>query len=215
MIVHRLDYATSGLIVFARHVSVLKALHEQFRQKRVKKNYKAIVCRGNFHPSSRSQAVDGRGAHTMPALEGEISLPILRDAQRGPPFHCAKDVEGVGKPSLTIWRVHAMRTGQMPLEMTDMDQTGPRPYEDEPTTYVDHTLALLSMEPRTGRTHQLRIHAADCGMPICGDPFYAPLPVTALAPRLLLHAENLVLTHPVTGKPMSFHAQAPFRLRSA
>lgn len=62
--------------------------------------------------------------------------------------------------------------------------------------------------PKTGRTHQLRVHAAHAqglATPIVGDRLYG-VPTT----RLLLHAESLVLTHPVTGERLEVVAAAPF-----
>ena len=63
--------------------------------------------------------------------------------------------------------------------------------------------------PKTGRSHQLRVHALALGHPILGDPFYA----TGAArdfPRLMLHSEELRLRHPDGGEGMKFRANAPF-----
>jgi len=68
----------------------------------------------------------------------------------------------------------------------------------------------LRFVPRTGRTHQLRVHAADprgLGCPILGDRLYGD---AAAAPRLLLHAELLGLRHPVSEAPLFFRSPAPF-----
>lgn len=64
----------------------------------------------------------------------------------------------------------------------------------------------LSARPETGRTHQIRVHAAAQGCPILGDTLYGG----RNAPRLCLHAERLSFTHPATGKPLDFHAPADF-----
>jgi 23S rRNA-/tRNA-specific pseudouridylate synthase len=61
---------------------------------------------------------------------------------------------------------------------------------------------LLRALPRTGRTHQIRIHAAAAGSPILGDSLYAPgteTSATWAAPRLMLHARALTFAHPVRG----------------
>ena len=60
--------------------------------------------------------------------------------------------------------------------------------------------------PRTGRTHQIRIHAAALGMPIRGDTLYGG----SNAPRLFLHAESLAFAHPATGVAMEFHEPPAF-----
>jgi 23S rRNA (cytosine1962-C5)-methyltransferase len=67
-------------------------------------------------------------------------------------------------------------------------------------------LHVLQVEPLTGRTHQIRVHAAEKGFPILGDILYGG----TTAPRLYLHACELALEHPATGKPISFHAPPDF-----
>jgi 23S rRNA pseudouridine1911/1915/1917 synthase len=80
---------------------------------------------------------------------------------------------------------------------------------------------LLEMEPVTGRTNQLRIHAAHAGHPIVGDPEfgrdvmaerYAALAEAAPAHRLFLHAAHLAFRHPVTGDWLSFTSPLPVEL---
>ena len=86
-----------------------------------------------------------------------------------------------GRPAQTDWRV--VRAGD--------DETRVRLY------------------PKTGRSHQLRVHMLALGHPILGDPFYA----TGAArdyPRLMLHAETLKLRHPDGGVWMTFSVKCPF-----
>ena len=64
--------------------------------------------------------------------------------------------------------------------------------------------------PVTGRTHQLRVHLQYIGHPMLGDPLYADADVQARSPRLLLHASELALTHPVSGLALHWHSPAPF-----
>lgn len=67
----------------------------------------------------------------------------------------------------------------------------------------------VHLTPVTGRTHQLRVHMAETGHAILGDPHYA----TGAAqdhPRLMLHAETLRIRHPDTGRSMTFTAPVPF-----
>ncbi|MDP3762309.1 MAG: pseudouridine synthase [Ramlibacter sp.] len=91
------------------------------------------------------------------------------------------DREG-GKPSQTRWRVLA---------------------HDDGSTRVE-------LEPLTGRSHQLRVHLQSLGHAILGDTLYAPPQAQAAAPRLLLHATGLRMTHPVTGEALAFASTAPF-----
>ena len=71
------------------------------------------------------------------------------------------------------------------------------------------TETRMRLVPETGRTHQLRVHMAAIGHPILGDPLYAG-GRAADHPRLMLHAERLAFSHPVTGAPLSFSAPCPF-----
>lgn len=67
----------------------------------------------------------------------------------------------------------------------------------------------VRLAPKTGRSHQLRVHMQSLGHPILGDPLYA----TGAArdfPRLMLHSEDLRLRHPDGGRGMQFRAPVPF-----
>ena len=67
----------------------------------------------------------------------------------------------------------------------------------------------VRLMPRTGRTHQLRVHMLALGHVILGDTIYATGPARDHA-RLMLHAEELRLNHPETGRGMTFRAPVPF-----
>lgn len=69
--------------------------------------------------------------------------------------------------------------------------------------------ARVRLMPRTGRSHQLRVHMMALGHPILGDPFYADGPARNFE-RLMLHSEELRIKHPETGQSMRFRAKAPF-----
>lgn len=86
-----------------------------------------------------------------------------------------------GKPAQTDWRV---------VRATDEE-------------------TRVRLFPLTGRSHQLRVHMAELGHPILGDPLYAT-GAAADHPRLMLHAESLRLRHPDSGLPLSFSQPAPF-----
>jgi RluA family pseudouridine synthase len=72
--------------------------------------------------------------------------------------------------------------------------------------------SLVELKPRTGRTHQLRIHMAHIGTPILGDPVYNPK--SPKADRMYLHATSLEITIP-EGKRMTFEAPLPESFRNA
>lgn len=67
----------------------------------------------------------------------------------------------------------------------------------------------VRLTPRTGRSHQLRVHMLALGHVILGDPLYAE-GADAAYPRLMLHSEELRINHPDSGKGMAFRAKAPF-----
>jgi 23S rRNA pseudouridine1911/1915/1917 synthase len=72
--------------------------------------------------------------------------------------------------------------------------------------------ALLRCQIFTGRTHQIRVHLKSLGHPILGDEIYGWKPDARLAKqpeRVMLHAEHLVLTHPISGKEMELRAPLP------
>lgn len=72
---------------------------------------------------------------------------------------------------------------------------------------------LVELRPRTGRTHQIRVHLAALGHPVLGDPTYGGRKVKALGqvtiPRVMLHARTLGFVHPSTGRPLEFTAPRP------
>ncbi|MFB6285481.1 MAG: RluA family pseudouridine synthase [Candidatus Bipolaricaulia bacterium] len=76
-------------------------------------------------------------------------------------------------------------------------------------TFGDRT--LVAAFPRTGRTHQIRVHLAAIGHPVVGDPLYGR---SVNGETLMLHAWRLALDHPATGERMAFTAALPPRFRS-
>jgi 23S rRNA (cytosine1962-C5)-methyltransferase len=73
---------------------------------------------------------------------------------------------------------------------------------------VDGSGTILEAEPVTGRTHQIRVHAAESGFPIMGDALYGG----TSAERLHLHSERLTLKHPASGKELAFEAPVDFSI---
>jgi 23S rRNA pseudouridine1911/1915/1917 synthase len=76
------------------------------------------------------------------------------------------------------------------------------------------TTALLRVVLDTGRTHQIRVHLAAIGHPICGDPQYGTAGELGLS-RQFLHAARLAFEHPVTGEPVDVTSPLPDDLLSA
>jgi len=97
-----------------------------------------------------------------------------------PPRHMIDSVNG--RPACTAWRL--------------IKSVGDR--------------GRLDVRPLTGRSHQIRLHLATIGHPILGDNLYAHAEALAMSQRLLLHAEQLSLTHPVDGRPRTWTSPCPF-----
>ncbi len=95
-----------------------------------------------------------------------------------------------------------------PRQHVDFETGKPAETEWRRVRIEDGTTRVHLM-PKTGRSHQLRVHMKEIGHPILGDPFYATGPARAF-PRLMLHAESLKLRHPDGGKGLSFRVKAPF-----
>ncbi|UWQ22354.1 RluA family pseudouridine synthase [Jannaschia sp. W003] len=74
---------------------------------------------------------------------------------------------------------------------------------------VEGGTTRMRLVPRTGRSHQLRVHMREIGHPILGDPFYADGPARDFD-RLMLHAEGLKFAHPITDKVMRLEVPPPF-----
>ena len=88
-------------------------------------------------------------------------------------------------------------------------ETGRPAQTDWRVVRVGNGETRVRLMPLTGRSHQLRVHMAELGHPILGDPLYATGAARA-HPRLMLHAESLRFRHPDTGVTQTFSAPCPF-----
>lgn len=95
-----------------------------------------------------------------------------------------------------------------PLQMV-CHETGKPAQTDWRVQRYEEAATRVKLSPKTGRSHQLRVHMLSLGHPILGDPFYAS-GAALEAERMMLHAEELKLRHPDGGQWMSFRAKAPF-----
>ena len=82
---------------------------------------------------------------------------------------------------------------------------------DFSTVEVFRDMYWLSARPKTGRTHQIRVHTSEAQIPILGDPLYFPEKISTFltVPRLMLHAAELQFIHPITGKTLKCNAPLP------
>ena len=95
-----------------------------------------------------------------------------------------------------------------PLQKVD-HETGRPAVTDWRVLKSGETETRVRLSPRTGRSHQLRVHMLALGHPILGDPFYATGPARD-HPRLMLHSETLQIRHPDGGRGLRVTARAPF-----
>jgi len=143
-IVHRLDKDTSGVIIAAWDEEAQAFLCEQFKSRRVRKTYAAIV-RGV--PKEKN---------------GRIETFIARDSKDRKRFAVCER----GKTALTFYKV--IKSWQ--------------------------NYSLLFLRPRTGRTHQLRVHLRHIGHPVLGDPLYGGSDKIFPDATLMLHSRDLAIT---------------------
>ena len=75
---------------------------------------------------------------------------------------------------------------------------------------VQEECSFLALYPKTGRTHQLRVHLSEMGHPILGDFDYGRRFYCSFTPRRqLLHAASIHLAHPISGKPLTLKSPLP------
>lgn len=96
-----------------------------------------------------------------------------------------------------------------PKQMVDHD-TGKAAQTDWRVLRQSDEESRVRLMPKTGRSHQLRVHMLALGHPILGDPLYAEGPARDDFDRLMLHSEELRLKHPDGGRGMGFRAKVPF-----
>jgi len=89
-------------------------------------------------------------------------------------------------------------------------ETGKNAHTDYRVMRYSETETRVRLTPRTGRSHQLRVHMRALGHPILGDPFYASGAALTDHERLMLHSEELRVKHPDGGATHKFRAKAPF-----
>ncbi|RME95366.1 MAG: hypothetical protein D6766_03460 [Verrucomicrobia bacterium] len=155
-ILHRLDQATSGLLVFGKTPRANRSLTRQFAEGRVRKRYLLLTDR--------------------PPL-GEPRVIRQAIVRAGPRYQVAEPAAG-GQPAETRFEP-AGREGRW---------------------------TRLAAEPRTGRTHQIRVHAAWAGFPILGDTLYGGSPFG----RVCLHAAELAFRHPADDREVRFRSEPDF-----
>jgi len=160
-IVHRLDKETSGIIIAAYNEETHAFLSQQFKERKTRKNYIAIVC-------------------GMPKeKKGRIETFIARDPKNRKRFAVSPN----GRTALTFYKV--IKNWQ--------------------------NYSLLLLRPKTGRTHQLRVHLKYIGCPILGDAVYGHSDNRFPEASLMLHSKSLAITLPDETEPRIFSSPVPER----
>jgi tRNA pseudouridine32 synthase/23S rRNA pseudouridine746 synthase len=193
LVVHRLDMATSGLLLFARGAKMQSLLSRMFRERAVQKRYVAVVA-GKLEsayiqrppsPPYQSFSKEQRGEYT-PSLWDEVEVKKMREG-------CWDEID---LPLVCDWI-------NRPRQKVDYESGKPSLTRYRPLMHdVNADSSRVELEPVTGRTHQLRVHMAAIGHPILGDALYGG-GAGGRAERLLLHASLLSFAHPLSGGPLS------------
>jgi 23S rRNA pseudouridine1911/1915/1917 synthase len=160
-IAHRLDKDTSGVIIAAYDDEALAFLAEQFKSRKAKKTYIAIV---SGIPKEK---------------KGRIETFIARDPKDRKRF----TVSARGRASLTLYSVIKTWNGH----------------------------SLLFLRPKTGRTHQIRVHLRHLGHPVMGDAIYGFTDPVFPNASLMLHSRSLAITLPDESERRVFKAPLPDR----
>lgn len=166
LVVHRLDQATSGLVLMARHPAAQRALSLAFEQRQVHKRYQAVVhgCLGDA--PSDGQDSERLAWHT-------IDLPIAADWERRP---LRVIDQALGKPSATRWRALRFNTARHTTRIELQPVTGRTHQLRVHMAAIGHAIlgdalyadaAVQAMAPR------LLLHASHLAFahPVTGEPF--------------------------------------------
>lgn len=197
-IAHRLDKETSGILLLAKHPAALLACMAQFKERTVQKTYTALT-------------------HGLFAGKRDtVSLPIGRSTHNRHTF----TVTASGKPAVTEYSVEQEFEIDPTKWVEQMQQRFDwKQREAERALRLYQGLSLISCAPKTGRTHQIRVHCAYLQHPLVADDLYLGRKRTKIdhqwCPRHFLHASQLTLMHPRTGKQLTVEAPLASDLEQA
>ncbi|MBI2601118.1 RluA family pseudouridine synthase [Candidatus Daviesbacteria bacterium] len=188
-LVHRLDKETSGLLVVAKTPQARANIQDQFKERLVKKEYLAL-------------------AHGFISEKGEINLAIGRNPFRHDKFSAIED----GRESVTEYEPIEKKAISAQLRSVLKEQLGKQKFKKmEQMNYGKFT--YLKCKPKTGRTHQIRVHLKYINHPIVGDSKYGGRKTQKIdsiwCPRQFLHAAKLEFYHPITAGWLEFESDLP------
>lgn len=190
MIVHRLDMATSGLLLVAKTKEVHQDLQAQFANRSIKKRYVAVL--------------DGIVLPERTGNTGRIELPLCLNPLDRPRQMVSSEH---GKEAITEYQIISESERITSASENTFNESN-RIDESERSINESRKYTRIIFYPLTGRTHQLRVHAAHpegLGCPILGDELYGKK-----ADRLYLHAEYIEFRHPIYGDILCIQKEADF-----
>ncbi|HVZ12677.1 MAG TPA: RluA family pseudouridine synthase [Patescibacteria group bacterium] len=197
-IVHRLDRETSGVLVLAKTENAFVNLQAQFKSRVVQKKYIALV-----HGS-------------IPNDSGVVEASIARIGAFG-----KFGIDESGRESKTEYSVDA-RFSLSGEKIDQLVSENDLKLNKNRVSYLKNhanLYSLLSVLPKTGRTHQIRVHMKSEGYPLVSDLIYDPAKLLKFdllwCPRLFLHAERISFKHPSSGETVEFSVELPRDLQSA
>ncbi|HYD34596.1 MAG TPA: RluA family pseudouridine synthase [Vitreimonas sp.] len=185
-IVHRLDKDTSGVLLLAKNPGSLVHLLRQFKDRQVSKTYLCLT-HGKFKLE-----------------KGVVSAPLGRASHNRLQFA----VQPEGRAAITEYEVQVFYPHLNLEKILELPTAKGQNIRKKSQIYQG--FSLVKCWPKTGRTHQIRVHMAHLQHPLVGDSTYAGKKRQGLdatwCPRQFLHAEQLEFTHPRTQEQVSFTA---------
>lgn len=228
-ILHRLDKNTTGVMLVAKSDEAHWRLARQFERRTIQKTYLAIIHGVPELPTNVIDAPIGRDKYVREkmavrridtgAKEAVTGYEVLDSFGGAADANAQRSTSSVQRPSETatpsdlsversthaVERSYVLHNGTFPK-----DQKNARPPE---------RFSMVKLSPKTGRTHQLRVHMSHLGYPIVGDTLYGGRVVETVdepgSPshfkfeRQALHAFQITFTHPITLQQMTL--EAPLR----
>jgi len=183
-IVHRLDKETSGVLLIAKNQKTFLFLKEQFQNHKIKKTYRAFVY--GYVSDPKASLATGK--------KGIINAPI-------------------GRSQKDIRAYTAGRGAREPLKEATTEYVILNKFTDtkneEKKRQIEHQYTYIEAYPKTGRTHQIRVHMRYINHPIVSDPIYRGAKDLSLdMKRLALHAYSITFSLP-NGEVKTIEAPMP------
>mgnify|MGYP000428371293 FL=1 len=218
MIVHRLDMATSGLLLVAKTKKVHQDLQAQFANRSIKKRYVAVLDGTIIKTEKETKPIAEKAIliakETVSTKKtakaertgrtGRIELPLCLNPLDRPRQMVSRKH---GKEAITEYQIIS-ESEKNTSESENTFNESNRIDESERSINEPRKYTRIVFYPLTGRTHQLRVHAAHpegLGCPILGDELYGKK-----ADRLYLHAEYIEFRHPIYGDILCIQKEADF-----